>query len=174
MQDEFSEVAVKAYAAVADGLEKRSPCDSALGSDADIWKPAIETLSAETNSTKRMIRDFYSENFGEAIASTVRRAARLEVDREMTLKILQLRLEKDSSRDGAWPEKTDTTSAVCPGASYSYEPTSEAMTLRFLGSVEAPKGALPLAFRAKEPKADEPKSAPALTPTPEGGMIAPP
>jgi hypothetical protein len=178
-QEMFAEVAEKMYAAVGDSLEKLSPCDPVLASDLAIWTPAVEALAAETNASKRAIRDFYKENSGELIGNVVRRAARLEVDREMTLKILQLRLEKESSGDGRWPEKTDTTSAVCPEASYSYESTSDAMTLRFLGTVEAPKGFLPLAFRAapkapRSPDAETPTPTPALTPTPTGGMIAPP
>jgi hypothetical protein len=169
-----SELAAKSYAAMADFLEKRTPCDPVLGSDQDIWKPAIDALAAETNAMKRSLRDFHKENMVGVFAASIRRAARLEVDREMTLKVLQLRLEKEASRDGAWPEKTDTTSAVCPEASYAYASTPDAMTLRFLGTVEAPKGSLPLTFREASPEVAEPKKPPALTPTPAGGMIAPP
>ena len=152
-----SEIAAKSYAAVADFLEKRTPCDPALGSDQDIWKPATDALAAETNATKRSLRDFYKENMVGVFSVAIRRAARLEVDREMTLKILQLRLDKDASRDGSWPEKIDTTSAVCPGASYGYASTPESMTLRFLGTVEAPKGALPLAYRASSSALETPE-----------------
>ncbi len=151
VRDEFSEVKTRMYLALADSLEKRSPCDPDLGSDHEIWRPATEALAAETNTTKRLIRDFYAENMGETIAGFVRRSARFEVDREMTLKILQLRLEKDSSPAGRWPGKlVDPTSAVCAEASYSYETSGTAATLRFVGSVETPEGGpvLPLVFRA--------------------------
>jgi hypothetical protein len=173
-----SEVAAKAFSAVADALAKLSPCDPTLGSDREIWKPATDALAAETNATKRAIRDVYDANMGETIAVAVRRSARLEVDREMTLRVLQLRLEKEASRDGGWPAKlSDATSAACPEASYAYESTSEGVALHFVGSVEAPKGFLPLAFRASQgaPQVTEPKECPpALTPNPAGGMIAPP
>jgi hypothetical protein len=182
MQDMFSEVAKKAYSAVADALEKLSPCDPALASDREIWKPATEALAAETNETRRMIRDFWDENSSELIGNAVRRAARLEVDREMTLKIVQLRLEKESSRDGSWPERmSDTTSVACPEAAYSYESNSETMTLRFLGSVEAPKGFLALvsvarsnAREASDPNAPTPVPSHALSPTAGSGSEASP
>ena len=170
----FRDVAEKMYEALADSLEKLSPCDPILASDVAIWNPAAEALAAEINASKRAIRDFYKESAVELVGSTVRRSARLEVDRELTLKVLQLRLDKEASRDSVWPEKADTTSAVCPGASYSYESTSGAMTLRFLGTVEAPKGSLPLTFGAGASEHAEPTRPPALTPTPAGGMIAPP
>ncbi len=171
VNDDFSEVWRKASSAVAGSLEKRSACDPSLGSDKEIWQPATKALAAETNASKRAIRDFYEANMGETVGNAVRRAARLEVDREMTLKVLQLRLDKESSRDGAWPEKmSDTTSAACPEASYSYESTAET-TLRFLGSVEAPKGSLPLALRARNdakevPDPNAPTPPPTATPTP--------
>jgi hypothetical protein len=150
------EVFPKALRAVADALQKRSPCDPALASSEEIWKPANAALAAESNELRRSLRDYYDLNMSELIASFVQRAARYEVEREMTQKILQLRLEKDASPDGRWPEKLkDPTSAVCPAASYAYEWSSEVVTLRFVGSVEAPEGGalLPLRFRASNPPA---------------------
>jgi hypothetical protein len=149
-----SEVFRKAIRAVADGIRKRSPCDPALASSEEIWKPANVALAAETNELKRSMRDYYDQNMSGLIASVVQRAARYEVEREMTRKILKLRLEKNASAEGRWPEKLgDPTSAACPEASYSYETSGETVTLRFLGSVETPKGgpALPLVFRAEQP-----------------------
>jgi hypothetical protein len=154
LSQESRELFAKAVRAVSDELRKRSPCDKALASSEAIWKPASAAL-AETNEPKRSLRDYYDQNMSELIASVVQRAARYEVEREMTVKILQLRLEKNASPDGRWPEKlSDPTSSVCPEASYSYERGPELVTLRFVGSVEAPQGGvlLPLTFRASNPQ----------------------
>ena len=150
------EIFPKAMRAVAENLQKLSPCDPALASGEEIWKPANAALAAESNALKRSLRDYYDQNMSELLASFVQRAARYEVEREMTRKILHLRLEKSASEGGHWPEKLiDPTSAVCPEAAYFYESAAGTATLRFAGSIETPKGGpiLPLTFRASAPPA---------------------
>lgn len=175
-RDASSEVAVKALSAIADALAKVSPCDLASMSDDEIWRPAAAALAAETDEVKRAFRDFYAQHMVESVASAIRRAARLEVDRELTLRVLQLRLEKDTSRDGRWPEKLlDATSAVCPAATYTYNWTIGGVELRFEGSVDVPKmgPVLPLAFRSRSPERAPTTASPPLTPSPEGRMMLP-
>ena len=170
------EVAVEAFRAIVGALSKISPCELTGMSDADVWRPAAAALEGETNPQKRAFRDFYAEIGIESVVNALRRTARWEVDREMTLKVLQLRLAKEASKDGAWPEKlVDPTSAVCPAASYGYDANGGA-DLRFQGDVPAIGPVLPLTFRARNPEpAPTPTPAPpALTPTPGGAMIAPP
>jgi hypothetical protein len=173
-----SEVAVKAFTAIAEALAKISPCDLAGMLDEEIWRPAAAALDGETNLLKRAFRDFYAVHGIENVANALRRAARLEVDREMTLKVLQLRLEKDASREEHWPQSlVDPTSAACPAAAYVYDSTAGGVELRFEGPIDVPTmgPVLPLKFRAKalQPSPTPMPPPPPLTPAPEGGMIAP-
>ncbi len=173
---EFMEVRDKALTAVAGALGKQSPCDLAAVSDEEIWRPAAAALAAETNATKRSFADFYAENQVDVIAGFVRRSARLEVDRELTLRVVQLRLQRSASREDLWPAVlVDATSAVCPEARYGYSSSGTAVELRFEGRVDSDDTGpvLPLAFRSRSAVETPPRtSTPALTPTPEGGMIA--
>jgi hypothetical protein len=82
------------------------------------------------------------------------RVARLSIDRELTLKILELRLQKAASRPRRWPEAPDLSSGVCPESAYEYSVTRSMMILRFAGA--AGEGSsrgliLPLTFEARSP-----------------------
>ncbi len=163
----FEQVAVKAYTAITDALRKDGPCVLATMSDEDIWRPAAQALSAETSAEKRQIRDMYESIALPGLANQLRRAARIEVDRELTLKILRLRLEKEGSKDGQWPVKLiDATSAVCSTASYGYQSADGGVELRFEGSIDVPNmgAVLPLSFHSGKSKATR---TPTPTPAPE-------
>ena len=169
------EVAVKAFTAIAESLSSISPCEMTEMSDEDVWRPAAAALEGETNPLKRAFRDFYAEHGIESVVNALRRAARLEVDREMTLKVLQLRLSRDASKEGTWPGKlVDPSSAVCPAASYLYEAAAAGVELRFQGDVPTNGPVLPLTFRGRNPEPTPTAAPPPLTVTPGGGMIAPP
>jgi len=68
---------------------------------------------------------------------------------------------------------------TCPSADYFYRADARGMEIRFEGEEPAPAAPflLPLSFRSVEaPKAkvSATPTPPLLTPTPTGGMIAPP
>ena len=138
-------------------------------SDEDVWRPAAAALEGETNPLKRAFRDFYAEHGIESVVNALRRAARLEVDREMTLKVLQLRLSRDASKEGTWPGKlVDPSSAVCPAASYLYEAAAAGVELRFQGDVPTNGPVLPLTFRGRNPEPDTHRRAASLDSHPRG------
>lgn len=106
----------------------------------------------------------------------VRRVERLLVDRELTLKILEVRQERAASRARRWPARLfDAESRVCKEASYEYEQRGGGMRIRFEGFVDeagAPGLILPLSFEAKPPppppsptRAPKPKQTPRPTVT---------
>jgi hypothetical protein len=167
---ELSEASGKAYGAVADALRKIGPCGLAALSNDQVWEPAVSALSAETNSEKRLAGEAFRQVATPNITSAIRRAARVEVDRELTLKVLRLRLEKEGSRDRRWPERlTDPTSTVCASAAYAYRATGSGMELRFEGEVDTPSmgAVLPLTFRVGKPQlTPAPTATPTPTPTP--------
>jgi hypothetical protein len=83
------------------------------------------------------------------------RVARLSIDRELTLKIVELRQQRAASRPRRWPEAPDLSSAVCPESPYEYSATRSVMTLRFAGTVgegSARGLILPLTFEARAPQ----------------------
>ena len=121
--------------------------------------------SQEIAESRRAYREMVLPN----LLSAIHRVARLSVDRELTLEVLQLRLEKAGDPEGRWPERMlNAVSAVCPSASYTYRSDGSGMEIRFGGSIVDPPGGsvLPLSFRSEYPR-----PAPALTPLPEGGMM---
>ena len=181
----FSKAVTKSMRAISDGLRKISPCDrEALSSEA-LWKMAERELGPMTDEEKRPAgaptdaiwpQEFVEKSIVPNVSGVVRRAARASIDRELTLRVLEVRLERQGSRDGKWPlELPNTHSVVCPEASYSYRSDGESMEIRFEGPVVVPDGrALPLVFRSGPrpimPTATPP---PPLTPSPEGGMMPP-
>lgn len=93
----------------------------------------------------------YREIALPSFLSPVRRAARLMLDRELTLKVFELRFEKAASRDGAWPTDFENLgSSVCPGVAYAYRSDGKSMEIRFDGPVNTPEaGVVPsLDFRS--------------------------
>lgn len=158
---------VRGWRAVTDGLRKLSACEISHRPEEEIWKPAME----EFRKWKEAGGDLGIETTLLAVpnlTSSLRRLARLMVDRELTLKILELRIEKAAGRPSRWPEKFfDVESRVCPGATYEYRSSGTAMSLRFVGSV-ADAGTplvLPLSFEARAPR-PTPSPTPARRPTP--------
>ena len=159
---------VRAWRAVADRLNELSPCEVAKLDDQRLWRPSDEVIEkwneSEGDQSLRTLMDFAKPH----LAAAVRRAGRHLVDRELTAKILELRLERAASRDGHWPEKFfDTESRACPGSAYAYQARGAAMSIRFAGSIDEPAlgGALslPLVFEVRPPR---PTPTPTRTRTP--------
>lgn len=176
--DPFSEARTKSMYAISDGLRKILPCDGDAFSTEALWKLAERNLGPTSDEEKRTIRELVGKMILPNLSGMVRRAARASIDRELTLRIMELRLERDGSPDGKWPrELVNTQSVVCPEASYSYRSDGETMEIRFDGSVIVPEGpVLPLAFQSGSPTkapTTTPVPAPALTPPPDGGMMQP-
>jgi hypothetical protein len=144
----------------------------------EVPDPAVESSeeeSPDTSKPARPLREVIRELITPNILGALRRAGRLSVDRELTLKILELRLEQIHSRDGAWPERLVADfSSVCPGAVYIYRTDGKEMRIRFDGEIPDPSTGLvlPLEFRTRPSSlTPAPTPAPALTPAPSGGMI---
>jgi hypothetical protein len=57
-------------------------------------------------------------------------------------------MARSASREHRWPDETEVTSAVCPGAKYAYQAGETKMTIRFEGSVDDPEAGviLPLEY----------------------------
>jgi len=178
LSDAWEEVERKAPAAIAAGLEKLGPCAGASLDDEGIWKLAERDLFPSSDPVVLQARVVFREMI-PLVSSFVRRAARLAVDRELTLEILRLRLAKEQDAEGRWPARMENVvSTTCPSADYFYRADARGMEIRFEGEEPAPAAPflLPLSFRSVEvPKAkvSPTPTPPPLTPTPAGGMIAP-
>jgi hypothetical protein len=165
----------RALAALADGLRKVSACELPGLSDEEIFRPAADVFRLETSQQARAWGEIYKDMVMPNFLSSIRRAARLMVDRELTLKVLELRFEKAASREGAWPtEYENLGSSVCPGVLYAYGSDGKSMQIRFDGPVNTPEAGvvLPLEFRSGAGLAAPlptltPSPTPTPTPTPE-------
>jgi hypothetical protein len=169
--DDLSKSFVEAARSAADTLRKVSPCDVSSTLVQEIWMSAAEAATkGESAERGRSVQEIVAESLGPNGSDALRRAARLSVDRELTLRILELRLEKAGSREGAWPEKlVNSFSAVCPGATYAYRADEKGMELRFEGTVPDPShgNVLPLEFKSHAPSpTPTPMASPVRTPTP--------
>jgi hypothetical protein len=160
----WDDVSVRSLRAVAEAVRRASPCGLAAMSDDDLWTAAEVEFSTRESDDRRAALSDLRGNGLPLVASILRRAARAEVDREMTLKVLQLRFERQASAQGSWPAKLpEPASAVCPGEFYSYRGDKSAIVLRFEGPIDRPATTptLPLCFRSRagEPPMN-PESAP--------------
>ena len=158
----------RAFAALADGLRKVSPCELPDLSEEDIWRPAADVYRLETSEEARGRAAAHKEMLMPSFLSGMRRAGRLVVDRELTLKVLELRFERAASREGDWPAEFENLgSSVCPGALYAYRSDGESMEIRFEGQVSTPDAGvvLPLVFRSGAGPTAAPAPAPSPTPT---------
>ncbi|MET0620326.1 MAG: hypothetical protein ABW056_08595 [Thermoanaerobaculia bacterium] len=179
LSEAWEEVERKAPAAIAAGLKKLGPCAGASLDDEGIWKLAERDLFPSSDPVVLQARDVFREMI-PLVSGFVRRAAQLAVDRELTLEILRLRLAKEQDAEGRWPARMENVvSTTCPSADYFYRADARGMEIRFEGEAPAPAALflLPLSFRSVEaPKAkvSAMPTPPLLTPTPTGGMIAPP
>jgi len=170
----------KAPAAIAAGLKKLGPCEGASLDDEGLWKLAERELFPTSDPASMEARDGYRDATLPNMVSPMRGAGRLAVDRELTLEILRLRLSKEEDAEGRWPARMEiVVSIACPSAEYVYRANAGSMEIRFEGAAPVPAAQflLPLSFRGaagpKQTASPTPTSAP-LTPTPAGGMIAPP
>ncbi|MFY9552778.1 MAG: hypothetical protein WAU32_16645 [Thermoanaerobaculia bacterium] len=138
----------EAMQAVAEALPKISPCDRESLSDDALWRRAAVVFQHHTSDEAKAMEPFVRDMIQGNVASMIRRTARLRVDQELSSRILELRLERAASRDRKWPEKTEITSAVCPGVTYRYRIDGERMEIRFEGSVDTPEAGvvLPLEY----------------------------
>lgn len=164
-RDPSRALSVRAFAAMADGLRKVSPCELTGLSMERIFQPAGNVFRLGSEEARADASEFEQTVFPNLL-SAVRRAARLMADRELTLRILELRFEKAASREGAWPtEYENLGSSVCPGVLYGYRSEGKSMEIRFEGTVNTPEGGvvLPLEFRSGAGLA---APLPTLTPSP--------
>jgi hypothetical protein len=164
---EFFDLEDRAWNAFVDKIEEVSPCGLAKLSYEEIWRSIeIPAETPEAAAQMRVIREMGLPNLMNGLS----RATRLDVDRELTGRIVSLRLEKASSRERNWPERLlDRDSRICPGASYEYQTRGGGIAIRFQGSIgdlEAPALFLPLFFEARPPR-------PTPTPTPTRAPRAP-
>lgn len=181
--DAFASAQHRLFGAVVDRLRKLSACEASRQSDEEIWREASSVIEMDSHPGVRTSgerppgeptptgeetsgdqRFYFKDDALPMLTSALRRAARSAVDRELTLRILELRMDRAASRDKAWPARlVNPTSSVCPEASYAYSSSPDGMEIRFAGSVAEPEATLvlPLSFRAGKAKA---KTTP--TPTP--------
>lgn len=160
----------RAMSALVDALRKMSPCDAARLPDEEMWAPAARQI--DPNPQILNLAEFLQESIVPQVSSAVRRTAREVVGRELTLKILELRLEKAGASNHAWPKKLEAfASEACPGVTYAYSAGSGKMEIRFEGTIEAPEHGpvLPLEFRSGNGReaTTTATAAPTTTPTPE-------
>jgi hypothetical protein len=186
-EDAFQKALHRLARAVAENFRKLSPCDASKQTDEEVWRavagevemdpsPVVRSSSEEPPPTPtpspgeesaepREDQRFYFKDHLTNTTMAIRRAAKLAVDRELTVKILELRLESEASREKGWPANfAGTVSHVCPGASYFYRMEGGEMEIRFDGAIESAGGepVLPLAFHARA----KAQLTPAPTPTP--------
>jgi len=181
--DLWVEISRKLPRSLADSLGKRSPCEASLLTEEQVTQIVERDFSMATSEEARGI---WKAGLSIVLPNTLnaaQRAARLSVDRELTLKILELRLERAASPEKRWPDRLSLeVSSVCPEATYAYRRDGPTMEIRFEGSVDAPSSGpvLPLKF-SSGPASIGPgptptpiqASPPPLTPPAPGGMIPP-
>ncbi len=180
LPDSFSVAVQKSRLAIADGLRKVSPCELRRLTGEDLRRLAEAALPAETSAQKpppnlpegaQTVREAVKGIVVENYVSALRRASRLSVDRELSLRILLLKLAQQTSPKNLWPsELTDPGSTACPDASYVYRVDSGGMEIRFEGSIDVPTmgTVLPLSFHSgKSAATPTPARSPATPPTPE-------
>jgi hypothetical protein len=157
------------WRAAAERLQKLPACDAVGESDGELWRgikgefendsSAVVRASAalpprptpEANAEPDEEQPISLQDELQLVTDPIRRAARLRVDRELTRKILELRMQADASANGEFPAALpDGSSRVCPGSTYSYRRIGAGMEIRFDGAVESAGGEplLPLSFRA--------------------------
>jgi len=185
----FASARHRLFEAVVDRLRKVSACEASRRSDEEIWRDVSAVIEMDSHPGVRASgeppageptpdpdgpepageqRMYFKRDELPFITSALRRAARSAVDRELTLRILELRMEREASRDRAWPGTlVNPTSSVCPEASYAYSANGGGMEIHFEGAVADPDShpVLPLAFHAGSAKTKS-TSTPTPTPTP--------
>lgn len=174
-EDAVTKALRRLHRAVAANFRRLSPCDASRQTDDEVWRavagevqndpsPAVRSSAEEPPPTPTPEpgaapseppeeQRFYFQRSLSDVTKAVRRGARLAVDRELTLKILELRMEAEASKDRKWPATlADTFSHVCPGASYPYRRDGDGMEVRFDGTIDSGGGepVLPLAFHTGE------------------------
>ncbi len=191
--DDFTKAMRRLSGAVAEHYRKLSVCDASRETDEDIWRVVSSEIEMDPNpgirasaepparnerlaegddeqepSAEEGEQRLYFKDLLPTVTSALRRAARLAVDKELTLRILELRLDRAASRDGKWPVKpANATSGACLEASYAYAADGEGMEIRFEGQIASPdvRLTLPLSFHTGK-SAPTPKPSPASAPIP--------
>jgi hypothetical protein len=167
----FLEVLVRGWRLIAENIRDLGPCRASKLSADDFWKPMDEELKragpvdgTDPETTSDVFKGISSANN----VQTLRRAARLAVDQELTAKILELRQAKAADREGRRPERlVETSSRVCHEASYEYRTRGNSMMIRFKGDVTAPDSpalVLPLSFEVRGARPPRPDTTPGRTP----------
>jgi hypothetical protein len=147
----FRDLLHRAWTAEAEQLRETSPCELEMLQDESIWEPIIESLEKSHGDEGRAMAKIIRDNFLTAVTSALRRSARGLIDRELTLRILEVRLEKAAARDRRWPERLSSPgSAVCIGEVYDYRRDGKEMQISFPVAVSDPSSGLvlPLSFHA--------------------------
>jgi hypothetical protein len=181
--DPWVQLSRKIPQSIADALRRRSPCSVSLLTEDQLMQIVERDFSMPSSEEGREIWKVGLSIMLPNTVNAARRAARLSVDRELTLKILELRLERAASPEKRWPEGLSLdVSSVCPDATYAYRREGPTMEIRFEGTVEAPSSGpvLPLVFSSGPASTGPvptptpiPASPPPLTPPAPGGMIPP-
>jgi hypothetical protein len=118
--DPYDRVYLSVKSALDEQLERHSPCQLAEATDEEIDESVKEAVAMGSSAEVREGGSILVSILVPNQLSAARRAARTEIDREMTLKVLQLRFEKDASPNGRWPDRLlDSTSAACPAVEYA-------------------------------------------------------
>jgi len=151
---------VRGWRSIAEKLRRRGPCRAARLSADEFWKPIDDELrrAAKRGKGDRSMVSKASESISSVTYfQTLRRGARLAVDRELTARILALRQTRAADPEGRWPVRLlGARSRVCPEALYEYQTRDEQMMVRFKGDVTAPDPpalVLSLSFEVGSPAA---------------------
>lgn len=174
--DPFSELSRKAPKATAEALRRLSPCETARLEEKAAFRLVEREMMLTSQASGAEIREIYRDMWIPTVLGALRRAAWLAVEQELTLTILQLKLEKNGDPAGKWPSKlANPVSAVCPDATYEYRSDESGMEIRLTVEMPAANGpfVLPLVFRMVERDAAAASPAPVLTPTPTPHTLPP-
>jgi hypothetical protein len=174
LSDSFANVHSRAVRAVADGLRRLPPCEAGRLQAEEVGRPmrdVLRTLKAPGEDAAT-IAEIFTEIEIPGLMDRLVRAGRLAVDSELTLKILELRLERAGSADGRWPARLLLPEPrACPGAVYQYTTNEHSMSIAFEGSTPQPPAGLrlPLSFSSGiRGTATTASPAPTATPKPDG------
>jgi hypothetical protein len=176
--DPFSELSRKAPKATADVLRRLSPCEAARLEEKEAFRLVEREMMLTSQGSGAEIREIYRDIWIPQILSAVRRSAWLSMDRELTLTILQLKLDRRGDPEEKWPSKlANPVSAVCPDATYEYWSDGSGMEIRLIVEIPASNApfTLPLAFRVADQSSATAATPPpaALTPTPTPHTLPP-
>ena len=162
LADRYDKAYFEARETALDAIDRMSPCESSSLTEDDVKKLTSAALSG-LSFEERQITEILAAIVMPNLVSSIHRAGRLSVDREMTVQVLRLRLAREGAKEGKWPVELGTPwSDVCPGVAYRYKTDGKSMDLQFGAAVEAGTDrVLPLSFHSGSAR-----TLPTLTPVP--------